>query len=460
MRRPLSRYLCFAFHRFYATRVRPLPLADIGEGIHEVELVCWHVQQGDTIREFQPLCDVRSDKATAEITSKYAGKVHKLYWEVGDRVEVGKALADVSMECAEDDHTVGDVKTENVENSKEEKGTNYAEKAFPAPKLEKVPTSTETKRFTATPAVRTLMKYLQIDPSAANLTGHITMERLRKIVRERDESREKSGMKAVTPEQIPQDIPHTKHKLSSIRQTMAARMERSLAVPSFTASDEMEMGELLRFVRESQQKNSEKFQRLIDEVQRKLQKENFYRDTPPPYRFSVLPVLIKAISLAMLDFPLINSRYVSGDTVEALHTHNIGVAVDTPHGLLVPNIKNVEKKSIMEIYGELYRLITLAKAKRLQCGDISGGTFTVSNIGSIGSITSQPIVVPPEVCILSLGRIQKLPRFDSDGVVQRSAVATMNCSADHRVLDGAYLVRFMNTVRRRVEAVDWVDGYM
>lgn len=160
-------------------------------------------------------------------------------------------------------------------------------------------------------------------------------------------------------------------------------------------------------------------------------------------KVSFMPFMIKAASLALLQHPILNSS-VSGDESELIYKgyHNIGVAMDTPNGLVVPNIKNVEEKSVVEVARELNRLQELGAKGQLGAGDLGDGTFTLSNIGTIGGTYTSPIIVHPQVCIGAVGKTTRIPRFDSEGRVYGASVMNVSWSADHRVIDGATMARF------------------
>jgi 2-oxoisovalerate dehydrogenase E2 component (dihydrolipoyl transacylase) len=178
-----------------------------------------------------------------------------------------------------------------------------------------------------------------------------------------------------------------------------------------------------------------------------------------PQKLSFLPFIIKAVSLALNQYPLLNSK-VDASTDPSKPTllhrshHNIGVAMDTPSGLLVPNIKNVAAHSISTLAAELSRLSSLDKAGKLTPSDLSGGTITVSNIGSIGGSYVAPVIVPTEVAILGVGKTRKTPVFNEKGEVEAAEMCSFSWSADHRVVDGATMARFSEVVRGFLEGVE------
>ncbi|XP_076928435.1 lipoamide acyltransferase component of branched-chain alpha-keto acid dehydrogenase complex, mitochondrial-like [Bidens hawaiensis] len=179
-----------------------------------------------------------------------------------------------------------------------------------------------------------------------------------------------------------------------------------------------------------------------------FQKQN----SDPSVKFTFLPILIKSLSMALAKYPLLNSTFnLEKYEVNLKGSHNIGIAMATPVGLVVPNIKNVQSLSIFEITKELARLQTLAKENKLNPEDIRGGTITLSNIGSIGGKSGSPLINVPEVAITALGRTQKVACFDDDGNMYPVSSMTANIAADHRILDGATVAQFCNEWKRLIE---------
>ncbi|KAL6989999.1 Bce2p [Sarracenia purpurea var. burkii] len=184
------------------------------------------------------------------------------------------------------------------------------------------------------------------------------------------------------------------------------------------------------------------------ELKASFQKEN----SDPDVKHTFLPVLIKSLSVALSKYPFLNSCFNEElQTVTLKGSHNIGVAMATQHGLVVPNIKKVQSLSILEITKELSRLIQLALANKLSPDDVSGGTITLSNIGAIGGKFGSPLINAPEVAIIAIGRIQKTPHFADDGIVYPVSIMSVNIGADHRVVDGATVARFCNEWKLLIE---------
>ncbi|TDG95983.1 hypothetical protein EPR50_G00241580 [Perca flavescens] len=169
-------------------------------------------------------------------------------------------------------------------------------------------------------------------------------------------------------------------------------------------------------------------------------------------KLSYMPFFIKAASLGLLHFPVLNASVDEGcQNITYKASHNIGLAMDTLQGLLVPNVKNVQLLSVFDIAQELNRLQALGVGGQLGTSELSGGTFTLSNIGSIGGTYAKPVILPPEVAIGALGKIQVLPRFDASGSVVPAHIMKVSWSADHRIIDGATMCRFSNLWREYLE---------
>lgn len=170
-------------------------------------------------------------------------------------------------------------------------------------------------------------------------------------------------------------------------------------------------------------------------------------------RLTLMPFIMKAMALAVQEFPILNSRL--NDDVTEIHylpQCNIGMAVDSKAGLLVPNVKGVEQLTLLEIADEVARLTDSAREGRVNQEDLKGGTITISNIGALGGTYAAPIINAPEVAIVALGRTQKLPRFDSNGDVVARSIMTISWAGDHRIIDGGTITRFNNLWKSYLEA--------
>lgn len=225
--------------------------------------------------------------------------------------------------------------------------------------------------------------------------------------------------------------------LTPIQHQMFKTMTKSLTIPHFLYADEVILNSL-------------------DGLRVNLNKNLSLSRSTDVQKLTYMPFIIKAVSLALIDFPLLNSR-VDADSgpkpalISRSH-HNIGVAMDTPTGLIVPNIKNVASLSILEIAAELKRLQAAGSEGKLSPSDLSGGTITVSNIGNIGGGVVAPVIVPSEVAILGIGRAKTVPAFGEAGEIIARSLVNFCWSADHRVVDGATMARMGALVKRYLES--------
>lgn len=413
------------------------------KGIRECEIIQWFVEPDARVEEFDKICEVQSDKASVDIPSRFSGVIKKLHYEAGEMAIVGKPLVDIDVveDVEEEDPVVA--KPAEVKDS--ETASNTPDGFMNPPREEKraeseIPRSASRKgthASLATPAIRHLSKELDVDINDVDGTGRdgrVTKEDLYNF----QEFRQSRSS--------PSDIPSSQSSISSgpqqetvvpltpTQSQMFKTMTRSLSIPHFCFSDELDLSSLSTL--------RHRFNSSISPTQPKL---------------SYLPFIIKALSLALNQYPILNSRVqLSADDnnkPSLVHRtqHNVGVAMDTPSGLLVPVIKDITNLSIASIASEITRLQTLARDGKLTSADLSGGTITVSNIGSIGGTYLSPVIVDSQVAILAVGKMRVVPGFGVDGELVRKDVMNFSWSADHRVVDGATVARASEVVRGLVE---------
>lgn len=298
----------------------------------------------------------------------------------------------------------------------------------------------------ATPATRHLSKELGVEISHVPGTGkdgRVTKEDILKFSAERQQQPPAPPQPSPAPSTPQQTQLENPHPLTRTQEIMFKTMTRSLTIPHFLYADEVDLTSLVALRR--------RLNTLL----------------PSPLstvtKLSYLPFILKAVSLALHQHPILNARVdtttnPTRPTLIHRSQHNIGVAMDTPQGLLVPVVRDVGNLNVLAIAAELSRLQALAAAGRLAPGDMSGGTITVSNIGSIGGTYLSPVIVEREVAILGIGRMRTVPAFstvpgEEDRVVRRE-VCNFSWSADHRVVDGATMARAAEVVRGIVEEPD------
>lgn len=424
---PKSRSPSLLLFRLNSTgsKVEPFILADIGEGINEVVIKGWQVKVGDVVKEFDPICEVESDKATATISSRFDGVITKVHYELGDMAKVGKPLVDIEVAHS------GSIDT-TMKSSKPQ---------ISSESLSSLPNLTSTSRpsneaidrpISALPSIRRLAAQNGVDLSKVEATGRngrITREDLdnymrgAKLEKETNQSAPKTGR---TSSQTSERVP-----MNSIQKAMYKTMTEALKIPHFNYSDEIDM---TRLVEVAKLRN---LQNTADSGEEKI--SNF-------------AIFVKMVSLALQSYPQLNASVDhERECLVVKNYHNIGIAVDTPNGLIVPNVKNVQDLSIRQVHLEIIRLRDLAYNSKLGPSDLSGGTVSLSNIGAIGGIFGVPVIVPPEIIIGALGRTRVLPRFGPGGDVQARHIMQVVWSADHRIVDGATLCRFSNLLRQYLE---------
>lgn len=416
-------------------KIEQFNLSDIGEGIKEVTVKEWFVKPGDTVAQFDNICEVQSDKASVTITSKYDGVVTKLYYEVDDIAQTGDPLVDVEIAGSGAD-------PEPVATTPEEESE--------APKVRNV-------KVLATPAVRRIA--MEYGVNLADITGSGKEGRVLKedIL---SHTSTKSPIPtpahtapvftAATPTAAPTPAPapakpaaplplrpapvflgeDRTEPTSFMIKAMTKSMSEALKIPHFGYKDEIDMSKLV-------------------ELRKDLKDASLARGI----KLSYMPFMVKACSMALLHFPILNSSLnTQAETITYKAGHNIGLAMDTPMGLLVPNIKGVQQLSVFEIAVELSRLQNLGLAGKLSTQDLSGGTFSLSNIGSIGGTYAKPVILPPEVAIGALGKIYTVPRYSPSGDIRPAQVMNVSWSADHRCIDGATMARFSNMWKGYLES--------
>ncbi|KAK3585258.1 hypothetical protein CHS0354_006306 [Potamilus streckersoni] len=419
-------------------KVESFNLSDIGEGIREVEVKEWFVKVGDRVSQFESICEVKSDKAAVTITSRYDGIIRKIYYDVDEIALVGKPLVDIEL-----DGDASDPKRVEVVEAVSDSST------------DDLMTKVKGHNVLATPAVRKMAIEYKInlsDVKGMGKDGRVMKEDILQYLEDKDK-RKMAPVKPtttfpkepphVTPVAKPKSVPSVPQKptqrpvigqdktepIRGVRKAMVKIMTEALRIPPFGYYDEIDVTQLVK---------------LRSEVKAVAEARGI--------RISYMPFIIKATSLALLQYPILNSSVDEKcENITYKAAHNIGLAMDTKEGLLVPNVKNVQSLTVFEIASELNRLQTFGESGKLGQEDLTGGTFSLSNIGSIGGTYARPVIVPPEVAIGALGKIQVLPRFDENENVKKAHIMLVSWSADHRIIEGATMARFSNLWKSYLE---------
>lgn len=403
-------------------------LSDIGEGIREVVVKEWFVKEGDVVQQFDNLCEVQSDKASVTITSRYDGKILKIHHGIDDMALVGKPLVDFDVA----DDPAAPVSTSAPKNDISNSGTHT--KAEPQNTIDKDATADyngdndDTKqKFLTTPAVRRIAHENNVDLSQVKATGpHGRI--LKSDVLEYLNVIPKSSQTQSTI--TPIDSVDTVEKLKDVRKAMFKSMTASLQIPHFTYCDEVNATALVQ-VRQQLKPETESI----------------------GVKLTFMPFFIKAASQALRKYPIVNS-YLDADNESIVYkaAHNICIAMATPGGLVVPNIKDCQSKTILQIARDLSDLLERGRNGKLTPTDYANGTFSLSNIGVVGGTYTKPCITPPQVAIGAIGTTHIVPRFVGESLeMQRAHILNISWSADHRVIDGVTMAGFSNEWKRYIE---------
>ncbi|MCE9684120.1 dihydrolipoyllysine-residue acetyltransferase [Halomonas alkalisoli] len=408
-------------------------LPDIGEGIVECEVVEWRVAEGDTIEEDQPLVDVMTDKALVEITAPEAGRVAKLYVPKGEIAKVHAPLFAYEPAVAESPQPA---------RSAPPVPEQPAKPASDAPQGLGVATTGRGPygRIPASPAVRRLLREhdlaLEAVPGSGKEGRVLKEDVLRHLEQGGESTPAATGRTAGTPERTPAPAPTgegeiTVEPIRGVRAVMARRMvESASTIPHFQYGEEIDVTDLLA-------------------LRARLKPQAEAQGT----RMTLMPFFMKAMALAVKEYPILNAR-LNADVSEIhyLPSCNVGMAVDSKAGLLVPNVKHVERRTLLDVAREVERLTAAAREGRVDQADLKGGTISISNIGALGGTYAAPIINAPELAIVAIGKTQWLPRFDDNGEVVRRAIMTITWAGDHRVIDGGTIARFCNAWKGYLES--------
>ena len=406
-------------------------LPDLGEGVEAGDVVSVLVAEGDTIEIDQSVVELETDKALVEVPSSVAGTITKIHISAGDRVPVGSLL--ISVEEGEQQVTADpEPEVEAPAPAPEEKPEPTTRAPEPTPPAPRPPAPTSNgDPIPAAPSTRRLARELGVDltqVAGSGPGGRISQDDVKAAVRD-----QQTGSLAPT---APVELPDfsrwgniERQPLSKVRQIIAKNMSQAWQqVAHVTQFDRADVTDLEAF----RQRNKEKTEALGAKL------------TP-----TVLA--LKVIITALKTFPQFNASLDAGaNEIILKHYYNLGIAVDTERGLLVPVIKDVDRKDILELALELGDISQRARTGKIGLDELQGGTFTVTNLGSLGVGEFTPIVNHPEVAILGLGRAREEATV-REGRIEPRLIMPLALSYDHRVIDGADGARFM---RKIVDALE------
>jgi 2-oxoisovalerate dehydrogenase E2 component (dihydrolipoyl transacylase) len=384
-------------------------LPDIGEGIAEAEIVAWHVKVGDTIAEDQQIADMMTDKATVEMESPVAGKVLELAGEVGDQVPIGSVLAVIETEGA-------DRAAEPVDDSKEERPlADGAVEATPE-QAEEIPVVAVEEPVEApkpAPAPRVEPEVAKKEPASAHVLASPAVR-----ARARDLGIDLAQVKTASDRIRHADLDaYLLYNGGSVsaRGTTAARADETIKVVGLRRKIAENMAEANRRVQHFTL--VEEFDVTALEDARAMMN----RDRGSNPKLTLLPFLITALSRALGDWPMLNATFDDEAMVITRHGPvHMGVATQTPNGLMVATIRDAQTRSIWDLASQILRLSDAARTGKASREELSGATFTVSSLGPMGGITSTPVVNPPQVAIVAVNKIEeKLVPIDGEIEVRK-----------------------------------------
>ncbi|MEN0066544.1 MAG: dihydrolipoamide acetyltransferase family protein [Myxococcota bacterium] len=402
-------------------------LPEVGEGVVEAEVVSWNVAVGDVVAVDQPLCEITTDKAQLEISSPKAGRILKLHGEPGDIIKVHSPLVEIDTDAAGEAPTPAPAAAPSHEASTNGAGHAPAPVAAPPPPA-LVPASGAPAK--ATPAVRREAREQGVDLRSVTGTGpggRVTRD---------DLARHQPGG-APLPQRAPA-LPQAKVlpsgaeervAIRGVRRAIAEQMAKSKHTAAhFTYVEEVDCGELV-------------------ELRQRIKVAAAEYGVKVTY----IPIIMKAVSLVLREFPNVNAvmdeeRFelvVKGD-------HDIGLSTDTPNGLYVPVIRNVEQKSILQLAAEITEVTSRTREGKARLDELRGGTFTMTSVGSIGGVLATPILNVPQVAILGVNAIRD-QAVVRDGEIVVRPMMYLSPSFDHRVIDGAVGARFVAALKDVLE---------
>jgi pyruvate dehydrogenase E2 component (dihydrolipoamide acetyltransferase) len=415
---------------------------DIGD-FKDVPVIEVLVKVGDTVEAEQPLVTLESDKATMDVPSPAAGKITQLIAKVGDKVSMGALIA--KLDAGGPAAPISPEQEDEAEAKEEEDAAEAPQTSPVAPRdlpppltPASGPAKVDFSGVFAGPAVRRLARELDLDLNTVKGTGEkgrITREDVKAALSRGAAAVAPAGggaLPAIPAVDFAKFGPVETVPLSRIKRISGPRLHASwVNVPHVTHTDEADITEL------------DAFRKALDEDAKK--------DKSKPYRVSLLPLLLKAVVSALKAFPTFNSALTPGGDALVMRKYwHIGVAVDTPEGLVVAVVKDVDQKGVIDLARELGALSEKARGGKLSPAEMQGATFTISSLGGIGGTAFTPIVNAPEVAILGVVRSKMAPVWDGKAFEPR-LMLPLCLSYDHRVIDGAAAARFMRHLAGIVE---------
>ncbi|MCM3732919.1 2-oxo acid dehydrogenase subunit E2 [Fictibacillus nanhaiensis] len=409
-------------------------LHDIGEGMHEGEVIHFFVKAGDTVKIDQPLVEVQTDKVTAELPSPAAGTIKDIKVKEGDVVTVGSVILTIEASSS----IQSEKKIEEPANIEEQP---VVDKIVAAPKNTVFAggVATLNKRILAAPFTRKIARENGVDIEqiqGSGPGGRVTDQDVYNFIENGSATKAEEKTGGAAPERTGEAPSFTSKDAQEIpfkgrRKQIAKKMVQSLAtIPHVTHFEEIDVTAVMDLKKQLKAMDPENKRGM---------------------NVSVAAFFVKAIQIALKDFPIFNAKLDEEKEVIRLEKNvNIGIATDSDEGLIVPVISHVEQRNVRDIAADMKDKITRAKTNKLKGSDMIGGTFTISNVGPLGSIAATPIINHPEVALMAFHKTKKTPVVAGNEIVIRSMM-NVSMSFDHRVADGATAVMFTNRVKELIE---------
>ena len=413
-------------------------LPDIGEGIAEAEIVAWHVKVGDMVAEDQQIADMMTDKATVEMESPVAGTVTALAGEVGDQIAIGSVLAVIETAGA-------DRAAEPVEDSKDERplGDGAIEATPEMAELPVTAADARVERSKPVPAQRAEPEVAEKEPAKAYVLASPAVR-----ARARDLGIDLGEVKTASDRIRHSDLDAFllyNGGTVSVRGTTAPRKDETIKVVG-----------LRRKIAENMQEAKRRIPHftLVEEYNVSALEEtrammNADRGSNP--KLTLLPFLITAMARALAEWPMLNATYDDDANVITRHgAVDMGIATQTPNGLMVPVIRGAQSLSVWQLASEIVRLAEAARTGKAAREELSGSTITISSLGPMGGITSTPVINRPEVAILAVNKVEEKV-IVRDGEIELAKRMNLSLSCDHRVVDGWDAANFMQALKGYIE---------
>jgi pyruvate dehydrogenase E2 component (dihydrolipoamide acetyltransferase) len=401
-------------------------LHDIGEGMTEGDILTYFVKEGDKVKVDQPLVEVQTEKMVAELTSPVAGTIKKILIDPKKTISVGTTVLTIEAD--------GELQTKNTEMPKEtlqkiEENHDDEKKVMKEPKRGGL-----INRVKAAPYTRKIAREQNVDLMLIQGTGRagrITVEDVYRFVENRSNSLPDPYSKSNADSHRPTDERVETEEADVIpfngrRKQIAMKMTKSLyTIPHVAHFEEIDMTNLLDYRKELKELN---------------------------VNLSAVAFFIKALAIALKDYPVFNAKLdEEKQEIRLEKMVHIGLATDTKEGLIVPVLRHVEKKSLLQIHTEMKELTKKAQENKLTIKEMTGSTFTISNVGPMGSIGATPIINYPETGLMAFHKTKKMPVVNEQDEIVIRSVMNVTMTFDHRVADGGTVVAFTNRFKSLIE---------